>query len=143
MYIEIHEWPVLLIFSYVNQHLTICLFFLSESLKFYQINANVLQRLEHFGHRIANTPESKTRPCIYCKSMKIRTKSGHPALSRHKCSKCDIPLCTKNRNCFALFHINFMGEELAPAFQLDPGRWYIHLIVWEVLSFNFMWTIGI
>lgn len=74
-----------------------------------------VQRLQYIGHRIITTENSKTRPCAYCKWKKIRTKLGHRALSRHKCSKCDVVLCTKNRNCFALFHENLIGHEFPPS----------------------------
>lgn len=65
---------------------------------------NLLTTLETHGHIIVNTIDCRLRPCKYCSKHKIKTKSGYLARTRNKCYLCDVPLCTKNRDCFYQYH---------------------------------------
>lgn len=45
--------------------------------------------------------------CFFCKVNRLKTKSGWPVLTRHKCQKCGVPLCKgqeKERPCHYLYH---------------------------------------
>lgn len=77
--------------------------FLSHAQQFEWHRARIRQ-LESRGHVVVNTIDGRLRPCKYCSDRKIKTKSGHLARTRNKCHLCDVPLCTKNRNCFHLYH---------------------------------------
>lgn len=90
-------------------------FLLSESAMYnplYNLDQNIVQRLEFLDHHIVNTMDRKPKQCVYCKAKNIRTKLGHRAFSRHKCSKCNVPLCTKNRYCFVLYHSEMLIQEI-------------------------------
>jgi hypothetical protein len=63
-----------------------------------------IRQLETQGHVVVNTFDGRLRPCKYCSDRKIKTKAGHMARTRNKCHLCDVPLCTKNRDCFNLYH---------------------------------------
>ena len=67
-----------------------------------------IEALSAKGHMIMNNEGGKAKACVYCWSNNIKTKAGWKAYTRHRCSLCDIPLCTKNRPCFYLHHKNIL-----------------------------------
>lgn len=103
-----------------NNKITDCFFLLSDMPKLQQMAAHTypsfshshqfewhrakLRQLETQGHVVVNTFDGKLRPCKYCSDRKIKTRLGHMARTRNKCHLCDVPLCTKNRDCFNLYH---------------------------------------
>ena len=60
--------------------------------------------LKSRGHCITPTDGRKVTPCVYCSINLVRSKTGRKTYTRNKCSLCNVPLCTKNRDCFNLFH---------------------------------------
>ncbi|XP_060086275.1 uncharacterized protein LOC132565629 isoform X5 [Ylistrum balloti] len=58
------------------------------------------------NHRAIHTPMMKNKPCAYCLMKQVRTKSGWYVYTTYKCEVCDVPLCTGQRNCFALYHMD-------------------------------------
>ncbi|XP_033752954.1 uncharacterized protein LOC117336493 isoform X4 [Pecten maximus] len=58
------------------------------------------------NHRAIHTPMMKNKPCAYCLMRQVRTKSGWYVYTTYKCEVCDVPLCTGQRNCFALYHMD-------------------------------------
>lgn len=66
--------------------------------------AGAWEILKSRGHCITPTDGRKVTPCVYCSINLVRSKTGRKTYTRNKCSLCDVPLCTKNRDCFNLFH---------------------------------------
>lgn len=60
--------------------------------------------LSGMGHMLMNNPEGKAKACVYCLTNNIKSKAGWKVYTRHRCSLCNIALCTKNRPCFYLHH---------------------------------------
>lgn len=60
----------------------------------------------HRPVRIFPLYSTKKKWCAFCHVHKIRTKSGYPTQTIFKCELCDVPLCTGDRNCFVLYHMN-------------------------------------
>ncbi|XP_021368186.1 uncharacterized protein LOC110459952 isoform X7 [Mizuhopecten yessoensis] len=58
------------------------------------------------NHRAIHTPMMKNKPCAYCLMRQVRTKSGWYVYTTYKCEVCDVPLCTGQRNCFTLYHMD-------------------------------------
>lgn len=68
------------------------------------------QKLQSLGHLVVPTFERKLRPCAFCTMCKIKTKSGWRVYTRYKCAGCDVPLCTKHRDCFLLYHTTLLYD---------------------------------
>lgn len=66
------------------------------------------QQLQDIGHVVVPTFERKLRPCAFCSMCKIKTKKGWRVYTRYKCSGCDVPLCTKHRDCFLVYHTTLL-----------------------------------
>lgn len=100
--------------TFGERNTEVLLFLLSEPL--FQRYSNVFghrphaysnaswEKLKSLGHYITHTDGKKVTPCVYCSINSVRSKSGRKTYTRCKCSLCDVPLCTKNRDCFNLFH---------------------------------------
>ena len=55
-------------------------------------------------HRIVRNTENKPRICVLCKLNSIKTVKGWKVYSRFHCEKCEVPLCTGERDCFEQYH---------------------------------------
>ena len=104
-------WTRIPHFTYKYIHLvqSSCFFFLSGFFNVGSSQQNALvymnvRLLEAQGHVIITNSEGKRKPCAYCLSHNIKTKSGKKAYTRHRCSLCNTSLCTKNRPCFYMHH---------------------------------------
>lgn len=63
-----------------------------------------MRNLQMLGHCAVDNVDKKLRSCAVCSVSKNISKGGHKIRSRYKCSTCDVPLCTKHRDCFIAYH---------------------------------------
>jgi hypothetical protein len=63
-----------------------------------------MRNLQVLGHCAIDNEEKKLRSCAVCSASKNISKGGHKIRSRFKCSTCNVPLCTKYRDCFVMYH---------------------------------------
>ena len=70
------------------------------------------QRAELAAHRPVHTAQYKQKRCVLCRHYKLTTRAGWKILTQYRCEKCDVALCTGNRNCFFLYHKLLMESKI-------------------------------
>lgn len=80
----------------------------------YQINHPVNRNMPPYrigDHVLVKNAGNRYKPCAYCVSQKIKTKSGWYVNTYYQCEVCGVPLCKptarSNRNCFYSYHGDF------------------------------------
>lgn len=70
-------------------------------------------------HRLIHITDEKTKnkPCVYCQFTGVKTKSGWKVYTTYQCEACDIPLCRGSRNCFMLYHKQYVGRNDEPLYE--------------------------
>ena len=58
------------------------------------------------SHVLVSTEGKKQKVCHYCRINKVRYESGSKIITRHKCGKCNVPLCIRRKECFIMYHWN-------------------------------------
>ena len=61
---------------------------------------------EMTSHVIVSTEGKRQKVCHYCRMNKVRYDSGSKIITRHKCQKCNVPLCIRRKECFIMYHWN-------------------------------------
>lgn len=64
----------------------------------------------HRPTRIDRFDNNKKKYCAYCYFHKRKTKNGYIPQSIHKCEACNVALCTGERNCFYLYHLELANQ---------------------------------
>lgn len=82
-------------------------FYLSEFGGIFSNHAERMAELEiwrSYGHIPGDTEARKVRACRFCMMYDLRSSSGQKVRVRHRCVGCDVPLCSKHRDCFYQYH---------------------------------------
>jgi hypothetical protein len=61
----------------------------------------------------------KQKRCALCRHQNVTTKRGWVVLTQFRCSKCYVPLCVGQRNCFKIYHRLLLAGEIE---ELPTGR---------------------
>jgi|JYMV01.1.fsa_nt_gi hypothetical protein len=59
-------------------------------------------------HRLVAMRYGKQKPCIHCRQIKAKTRTGLRIFTRFECESCNLALCnphTSDRQCFFLHHM--------------------------------------